>query len=119
MPLEALRDSARSALESLRAQDVVCLDVSTRSGFADWFVIATATSARHAKALAERLRETLEADGVEVLGVEGRSEAEWILVDCGALVAHIMQAGAREFYDLERLWGDSAAFAPDARHHSG
>ncbi len=109
MRAEALRDCVLAALEDLRAVDVTVLDVGDRSVMTDWYVIATATSARHARALAGKLCTELKASGDQPLGVEGRDEAEWVLVDCGAVVAHIMQAHARAFYDLERLWTDPAA----------
>ena len=119
MSAEALRDAALSALASLRAHDVVSLNIGARSGFADWCVIATATSVRHARALTDRLCEALATVGVHPLGIEGRDDAEWILVDCGELVAHIMQSGAREFYDLERLWGDAPPMGPAESRRSG
>ncbi len=84
------------ALNDLKAQNLLTLDISKSSNFSDWFVIATATSDRHAKAI---------ANNVEIIGVEGKEESEWILIDSGEVVINIMLDETRSFYDLESLWG--------------
>ena len=69
-------------------------------------ILASGTSNRHVRSLVNRVTEDLKESGVSPLGVEGRETSEWVLVDYGDIVVHVMQAEARSFYDLERLWGD-------------
>ncbi len=94
------------ALNELKAQNVLILDVRDISGFADWLIIATASSARNAKAMADKLIESIKVNHQNLVGIEGEDDSEWILVDCGDVVVNIMQKDTREFYDLESLWGE-------------
>ena len=77
------------------------------SSFADNIIIATANSNRHAKSLSEKLVEEIKANKISIMGVEGKTESGWILVDCGEVVVNIMKNDIREFYDLEGLWGEN------------
>ena len=101
-----LRDFVAATLEDLKGRDVTCLDVSALSDFTDYMIVVNGTSNRHVNALVEHLLEAAKARGVEVLGVEGRESGEWVLLDLGDVVVHVMQPEARAFYDLERLWSD-------------
>ena len=94
------------ALNDLKAQDIIVLDIRDISGFADWLVIATASSSTNAKAIANKLIECIKAHQKNLVGIEGEDDSEWILVDCGDVVVNIMQKETREFYDLESLWGE-------------
>ena len=94
------------ALNDLKAQDIIVLDIRDISGFADWLVIATASSSRNAKAIANKLIECIKAHQKNLVGIEGEDDSEWILVDCGDVIVNIMQKETREFYDLESLWGE-------------
>ena len=94
------------ALEDLKAQNILVLDIREISDFADWFIIATASSSRNAKAISNRLIESIKQQNQYLVGVEGQDDSEWILVDCGDVVVNIMQQETREFYDLESLWGE-------------
>jgi|TARA_B100000029_G_scaffold516778_1_gene634095 ribosome-associated protein len=98
----------KSALEDLKAKDILTLKIGENSSFAEWLVIASATSNRHAKALAEKLVDALKVHNKKIIGVEGRDNAEWVLIDCGDIVINIMQQEIRDFYDLESLWGDQS-----------
>tara|TARA_Y100001935_G_scaffold6101_1_gene4706 strand:- start:3409 stop:3744 length:336 start_codon:yes stop_codon:yes gene_type:complete len=93
------------ALSDLKAQNIQALDIRNISGFADWLVIATASSSRNAKAIANKLIESIKLHQKNLIGIEGEDDCEWILVDCGDVVVNIMQKETREFYDLESLWG--------------
>tara|TARA_B100000768_G_scaffold46981_1_gene45780 strand:- start:1039 stop:1377 length:339 start_codon:yes stop_codon:yes gene_type:complete len=95
------------ALEDLKAKDILPLDIRGISGFADWFIIATASSSRNAKALSNKIIETVKENKLSVVGVEGQEDSEWVLVDCGDVIVNIMQQETREFYDLESLWGET------------
>ena len=93
------------ALEDLKALDVRIVDVRGQTSVTDWLVIASGTSSRHVKSLANHVAQEMKAKhGVGALGSEGADAAEWVLVDFDSVVLHVMQPPIREFYDLERLW---------------
>ncbi|AWL29933.1 MULTISPECIES: ribosome silencing factor [Acinetobacter] len=92
------------ALLDVKAKDILELDVSTISNVADAIVIASGTSTRHVKALADNVAEEARKAGFRPIGVEGERDAEWILIDLGIIVVHVMLPTARKFYDLESLW---------------
>ena len=101
-----LKEICIESLNELKAQNIIVLDIQDISGFADWLVIATASSSRNAKAIANKLIESIKFHQNSLVGIEGEDDAEWILVDCGDVVVNIMQKEIREFYDLESLWGE-------------
>jgi ribosome-associated protein len=107
---EALRERVVAALEDLKARDVVEIDVRGKTSVADLLIIASGTSSRHVKSIADEVVKFAKQAGVLPLGVEGQQEAEWVLVDLGDIIVHIMLPRIREFYGLERLWtvGDAA-----------
>lgn len=94
----------RKATEELKAKDLVEIDVIGKSSVADYMVIASGTSSRHVKSIAEEVVKFAKSLGVMPLGVEGEREAEWVLVDLGDVIVHVMLPRVREFYALERLW---------------
>lgn len=104
MQLEKLRELVVTALEELKAKDVRVLDVRGQTAITDMMVIASGTSDRHVKALANSVLNAVRDHGVKVLGVEGERESEWILVDLNDLVVHVMLPRVRDFYNLEKLW---------------
>lgn len=99
-----LRQSVIGALDELKAKDVREIDVRGKTSIADLLVIASGTSARHVKSIADEVVKFAKKAGVMPLGVEGEQEAEWVLVDLGDVIVHIMLPRIREFYGLERLW---------------
>jgi ribosome-associated protein len=104
---------AEAALDK-KALDLVALDVSALTSYADTFVIATATSDRHARAIADAVCAAEGAAGGKPLGVEGYGEARWVLIDLGDVIVHVFQEEVREAYDLERLWSDAQSLALSA-----
>ena len=102
--VQACLKVVHEALEDVKAKDILAIDVSLISNVADAIVIASGTSTRHIKALADNVAEEARKAGFRPLGVEGERDAEWILVDLGMVVVHIMLPTARKFYDLESLW---------------
>lgn len=104
MPIEDLLKLITSALEDMKGKDIVQLDVRGLSNVTDYMVIATGTSNRHVKSLADEVSFQAKQNGVAPLGIEGEMSGDWVLSDLGDVVVHVMQAQAREFYDLERLW---------------
>jgi len=103
---KALLEHTLEALEELKGKDLVSLDVSGLSDFTDWMVLVSGTSNRHVRSMVDNLLESSKSLGIAPLGVEGREESHWVLVDFGDVVVHVMQDEARGFYDLERLWSD-------------
>ena len=101
-----LRDQIVEALLDLKGKDVKCLDVSHLTDVTDFMILVSGTSNRHVKSLGDRVAEAAKTAGQMPLGVEGTETREWVLLDLGDVVVHVMQAQAREFYDLERLWSE-------------
>lgn len=99
-----LQQRVITALESGKASDIKEIDISQISDFADLMIICSGQSKRQVKALADRLEEEVKKAGVPLLGIEGEEACEWILVDLGDVVVHIMLPAVREFYALEKLW---------------
>jgi len=93
-------------LEEMKAKEILSLDIRNISGFADWFIIATASSSRNAKAISNKIIEVVKQNKLQVIGIEGQEDSEWVLIDCGDVVINVMQKETREFYDLESLWGE-------------
>ena len=101
---ESLKSIALKALDELKANDVQTLDVRDRSSFTDFMVFASGTSTRHVGALAESVVEAVTEAGLQPLGVEGEEVGEWILVDLGDVIVHVMLPEVRLMYELEKLW---------------
>ena len=103
-----MAQAAADAIFDRKGNDIVLLDVAELFLLSDVFIIATGTSRPHVQALAEGVEEMLkDVYGIKPIRVEGLTEAEWVLVDFGDIIVHVFQGGPREFYSLERLWGDS------------
>ncbi len=102
--VQACLEVVREALEDVKAKEIVEIDVSAISNVADAIVIACGTSTRHLKSLANNVAEEARKAGFRPIGVEGERDAEWILIDLGFVVVHVMLPTARKFYDLESLW---------------
>jgi ribosome-associated protein len=104
-----LQKLAVHALEELKGVDIKVLDVHELTSITDWMVICTGTSNRHVKSLAENVLQVAKEHGFKPRGVEGLTEGEWALVDLNGVVVHVMQAQARAFYQLEKLWDMSSS----------
>ncbi len=98
---------AFAALEAKKAYHLLALDVSTRTSIADAFLIASVGSVRQAQAVTDEVDRALAAAGARALAVEGYAQGSWILMDYGDFVVHVFQEERREYYALERLWGDA------------
>ena len=97
--------AAKKLIEK-KASDVAVLDISLRSGFADFFVIATAHSLRQLASLCDELDDRLTKEGAEVRHVEGKGDSGWILMDCGDVIVNLFTEEQREHYQIEKIWGD-------------
>lgn len=101
---EKISELIVSALEDLKAHNIQVLDVTSLTSITDIMIIASGRSNRQVKALSEKVQEKVKQAGLTVLGVEGEQDAEWILVDIGDVIVHIMQPATRTYYQLEKLW---------------
>lgn len=108
-PIKKNLMAIRAALEDAKALDIVALDVRKVSDFTDYMVVVTGTSTRHVVSVADKVVDTLRAQGVRAAGMEGHDAGEWVLIDFGGVVVHVMRQQARDFYGLEKLWGDGKA----------
>lgn len=108
MNTKELRDLAIEALEDIKGMDIKVLDVMDKSSVTDIMIFASGNTSRQVKALANSVADKAKKAGSPALGVEGDEGNEWVLVDLGDVVVHIMQPSIREFYNLEKLWGEDS-----------
>lgn len=104
MHAEYLARFAIEQLDNMKAQKVLQLDVQGLSSITDFMIVATGTSSRHVISIAQKLEQSARQQGYPVLGIEGEKQGDWVLLDLGDVVVHVMQAEPREFYALEKLW---------------
>lgn len=104
MRTSKIKDLVLDNLGELKAVDTVTINVKKISTFTDYMIIASGTSNRHIKSLSEKVVDGLKKNKQSILGLEGQAGEEWILIDIGDVVLHIMSSKMREFYDLESLW---------------
>ena len=106
---EATRQMALAALEQLKADDICQIDVRQRVSFTDYMIFASGNSTRHVGAIADAVIEAAREQGHPPLGVEGADVGEWVLVDLGDVIVHVMLPDIRRYYELEKLWGEAPA----------
>jgi len=108
-----------AALDDLKATDVSVLDVRHLTTVTDTMIVASGRSDRHVRAIADEVVVQCKKEGFRPIGVEGQKVGEWVLVDLGDVVVHVMQPRAREFYNLEKLWDIAASEAADSAEAAG
>jgi ribosome-associated protein len=106
MDIRKLQRAIVDGLEDVKAQNIAVFNTEHLTPMFERVIVASGTSNRQTKALASSVRETVKERGLPVLSVEGADNGEWIVVDCGAAVAHIMQPAIRDYYRLEEIWGE-------------
>ncbi len=104
MKNEKLKDFVLEQLEEIKAKDITLIELPEDNSVTDYMIVASGTSSRHVKSIAISLIKSLKENNQPPIGVEGEDVAEWILVDCGDVIAHIMQPTTRDYYQLEKLW---------------
>ncbi len=114
-PLPTLETVVIGALADMKALEIKVLDVRGLTDIADFMVIASGTSDRHVRSVAERVVEKTKAAGFRPHGVEGRQDSDWVLIDLNEMIVHVMLPRVREFYGLEKLWDMTAAKRAGAR----
>jgi ribosome-associated protein len=120
MELEQLQELVLKALDDMKARDVRILDVRGKSTITELMVIATGTSTRHIRSIADNVAVAAKNAGEPPLGTEGERDSEWVLVDLNDIVVHVMLPETRDFYNLEKLWGEGEALtrmAADSGSH--
>ncbi|ROH84524.1 ribosome silencing factor [Pseudomethylobacillus aquaticus] len=105
LDLEQLKLAVIDALEDIKAFDITTMDVRKLTSMTSYMIVASANSTRQAKAIADNVREKMRDNGIPLRGTEGEKDGEWVLVDLGDIVVHVMIPSARAYYNLEQLWG--------------
>lgn len=106
MECAQLKQFVIDKIEDLKAKDITILDVSEQSNIADFMVVCTGNSKTHARSIAENVVVESKKANIHIKGVEGRDTSEWVLVDLGDVILHVMQQQTRDFYQLEKLWSE-------------
>lgn len=109
MNSKKLRDFAEDVISDMKGQNIVIMDIQKMSSIADFMLVVTGTSNRHVRSIADEVEKRCKEKGINVRGAEGQETAEWILLDLGDVIVHVMQASTRKLYDLETLWKLSPA----------
>lgn len=104
-----LKDFVIDKIDDLKAKNITVLDVSKQSTITDTMIICTGTSKTHVRSIAEHVVVSAKDAGEQPLGVEGRDSSEWVLVDLGSVILHVMQEQTRAYYELEKLWSEHSA----------
>lgn len=104
MTAEEMKQIAIAALEDLKGREILALDVRALTNVADCMIFCSGTSNRHVKSLADNVAVEIKKRGATVCGIEGEDAGEWVLVDLGDVIVHVMLPETRAFYDLERMW---------------
>ena len=102
----SIKKQVIEALEDIKAFDIVSLDVKKQTSIADFMVVASASSTRQTKALARNIKDKMNSAGIDIIGIEGESEGDWVLVDLGDIIVHIMTPTTRAYFNLEELWSN-------------
>lgn len=104
---QVISDIAIDALEAIKAEDIVSIDVKKQNSLFDQMIIASVDSTRQARAFINHIKDQLKEVGHSICGVEGESSGEWVLIDLGDLIIHVMQPEVRSYYNLEDLWQET------------
>jgi ribosome-associated protein len=99
-----IKKNVLSALEDIKAFDIVSIDIRKQASIADYIIIASANSSKQAKALADNIKDRMQKIDIPLIGIEGESGSEWVLVDLGDIIIHIMTPTSRVHFNLEELW---------------
>ncbi|GLT14811.1 ribosome silencing factor [Vibrio algivorus] len=105
MQLNELKDFLADKADDMKAENIITLDVKGKSSVTDYMIVCTGTSKRHVASIADNVAKEAKIAGIEALGIDGEEEGEWVVVDMGSVMVHIMQESSRDLYQLEKLWG--------------
>ncbi len=102
--MHELKNFIVKQLEEIKANDIKVLEITEKSTIADFMIVCSGTSSRHVKSIGILLIKSLKEAGKPPIGIEGEDASEWVLVDCGDVIVHVMQPTTRDYYQLEKLW---------------
>ncbi|MCG9751507.1 ribosome silencing factor [Vibrio brasiliensis] len=105
MQLEQLNEFLVDKVDDMKAHDIKTIDVQGKSSITDYMIVCTGTSKRHVASIAEHVAKESKLAGITPLGIDGEAEGEWVVLDMGTTIIHVMQEEQRELYQLEKLWG--------------
>lgn len=105
MQLNELKDFLAAKADDMKAENIITLNVQGKSSITDYMIVCTGTSKRHVASIADNVAKEAKTMGIESLGIDGETEGEWVVVDMGSIMVHIMQEAPRDLYQLEKLWG--------------
>ncbi|MBZ0093356.1 MAG: ribosome silencing factor [Sulfuricellaceae bacterium] len=115
MNLDELKQTVVDALEDIKAKDIEVMDVSHLTSMTECMIVASADSNRQTRALANHVQEKVKEKGGAILGKEGEAAGEWVLLDLGEVVVHVMHPAVRQYYNLEELWGGQSGHLTEIR----
>lgn len=118
MNIETMQTTIVNALEDVKVRDLVAIDVTDKTSVTDIMMVGSGTSNRHLQALVESVDEAMSAQGVEPLGREGDAGSDWVLIDYGDIIVHVMLPETRQHYDLEQLWSGASPGRAEAANDS-
>ena len=118
MHIDELKQSIVRIIDEMKGEDLVTLDVREMTDIADYMVIVSGTSDRHVRSIASKLVDELRDCGVRPVGVEGQQAGDWVLLDYGDVIVHVMRQPTRNFYELEKLWSEEVAGLVKANRES-
>ena len=111
MNAEQLKDIAITAIDDMKGRDIACLQVSDITTITDYMIVVTGTSSRHINSMADEVQKKVKEAGGTVAGMEGKGQSDWVLIDLGDVIVHVMTEETRKLYDLESLWSRTPASA--------
>jgi len=111
MQVDMMRQEILTALEAAKGQEIKVINVRGLTDFTDEMILVSGTSSRHVQTLSDKVKSHLRECGVRAVGTEGEKVGDWVLIDFGDIVVHVMRPQIRDFYNLEKLWGNGAANA--------
>ncbi len=103
----AMKETVVDAIDDIKGFDITVMDVTTLTSMTTYMIVASAKSSRQAKSIADNVQVRVKAEGFDVRGMEGDREGDWVLVDLGDIVVHVMVPATRAYYNLEQLWGEA------------
>lgn len=92
-------------MDADKAEDITTIDLNDQTGLADYMIVASGTSSRHVNALAQRLKQRFDLNGIKGVRIEGLSQSDWVIIDAGDVIVHLFRPEVREFYNIEKMWG--------------
>ena len=111
-----MKEIIEESLDSNKAENIICISLSEGTALADYMIIASGTSSRHVSALARKLKDSLQINGIRGISTEGISQSDWVVLDAGDVIIHLFRPEVREFYNIEKMWASNPPLEPLTDH---